>query len=133
MRSLKDYSAKITPHLLPSVSYALPALLLITLVYMILNATIFGTWPTPGSPPHEYYAEEDRVRLLWHRGTHKGPFTVQVAQGGDFKNPVFTKKTKQTKLLLPRLKPGKRYCWRAVAHDRAPVSCFHTSHRLVAY
>ena len=126
-------ATKARRYALPAISYGVPGLLLLVLVFQLSTAAAFGVAPGPTVPPDGYAASEDRVTLYWRRGSHEGAFTVQVAEGMSFDKPVFSKKTSQTTLMLPRLEPGKEYCWRVLDEDGARHACFTTQATFVPY
>ena len=115
------------------VSYGVAGALVLLVVYEILAGTILGVDPAPQIPPDGYVADETRIVLSWRKGNHKGEFNVQVAMNGDFHNPVLDKTTKETRLTLPKLKRGEKYCWRVLATDKARISCFTTTGDMVPY
>jgi hypothetical protein len=119
----------------PAISYGVPGLMVLTVAGKIIWATAFGVDPAPLIPPVGYVADENRVALHWRRGDVEGELTVEVAKGDDFGNPVFSARSKDRKLVLPRLEPGQRYCWRVRADGDAGgvVSCFETSNATVTY
>jgi hypothetical protein len=114
--------------------YGLPALLGLVLLLELLGGAVFGDDPRPQIPPHGYLAHEDRVTLSWRRGDHQGSFRVQVAEAGQgFDAPVIDRTLGATRLTLPALDPGRRYCWRVLAESGATVTCFRTAPAYVAY
>lgn len=118
----------------PAISYGVPALLFLAIAFEILSATIFGVDPAPQIPPYGYVANENRVTLYWRKGDVEGELTVEVAQGQDFDNPVFSARSAAAKLVLPRLEPGEEYCWRIRNDDDVSAcSCFSTSEMTVTY
>ena len=126
-------AAKARKHAVAAISYGVPGLLLLVLAFKLATAAAFGVAPGPAVPPDGYVASEDRVTLYWRRGSHEGAFTVQVAVGTKFDAPVFIKKTTQTSLVLPRLEPGREYCWRVVEEPGARRACFTTQPAFVPY
>jgi hypothetical protein len=119
----------------PAISYGVPALLFLAIAFETVSAAIFGVDPAPQIPPYGYVANENRVTLHWRKGDVQGELTVEVAQGRDFDNPVFSARSKSEKLVLPRLDPGHEYCWRVrrADDDGGPYSCFSTSEMTVTY
>lgn len=126
-------AAKARKNAVPAISYGVPALLLLALAFKLVAATALGVEAGPTVPPDGYVASEDRVKLYWRRGSHMGDFTVQVAVGTKFDTPVFKKKTTETSLVLPRLEPGREYCWRVVEEPGARRACFTTQPMFVPY
>jgi len=128
-----DGAAKVDRYVAPAISYGVPALLFVTLAVKLVWAAIAGVAPGPTVPPDGYLAAEDQVHLYWRKGDHKGPFQIQVAKGTSFDAPVFEKQTTATDLVLPRLAPGQRYCWRVLDDAGARHACFTTSELFVPY
>lgn len=134
-QSLKSWwNSHTVPELIAGfVSYGLPSMLVVVLLTKLLPGVIYGAPAMPSIPPHGYVAVEDRVHLHWRRGNHEGEFHIQVSMDESFKEIVFERITSKLNLVLPRLKPGMRYCWRVLNNDRSPKSCFTSSSNFVPY
>jgi len=115
------------------VSYGLPLVAVAAVAGTLAVAFLIADPPRLQVPARGYVAHEPKVRLVWRRGDHQGPFTVQVAAGRDFSRPLVDHSTLETELVLPRLPAGGHYCWRVVATSSAEVSCFDTAPAVVAY
>ena len=116
-----------------AVGLGAPALLLLILLLQLLRGPLFGDSPRPQIPPDGYLAYESRVQLSWFKGDHTGLFQVQLAVGDDFDQPLVNRTVSESKLTLPALEPGRRYCWRVLAADDAKVTCFHTAASTLPY
>jgi len=105
--------------------YGVTAFLLFWCVFVIAAYLVTGDRPRPMSPPDGYVAEEPRVRLSWSPGGTGPAYDVLVGLGEDFSKPVFSRRVRGTAVVLPRLAPDTRYCWK-VDGRKGDVSCFRT-------
>ena len=113
--------------------YGVLTFLVAYLVIKVIVYWVSGDQPTPVNPPDGYVSHDARVRVAWSPSGQATSYQLEVAENGDFSNPVYTLKTGITAARLPPLEPGKRYCWRVLASDSARISCFHISDIQVLY
>lgn len=104
-------------------SYGIPGVLFVSIAVFLLAGAALDDQPVPLIPPSGYQAYEPSIALEWRPGDHKGAFRLQVAKERDFRAPIIDRETSQTRFKIPRPEPG-RYCWRVLASDGAPTSCF---------
>ncbi|MDJ0762201.1 MAG: fibronectin type III domain-containing protein [Myxococcota bacterium] len=114
--------------------YGLVVFLFAFLIYKAIAYCSFGDRPTPAVPPAESVIHHHYIRLSWSPGDASPPFRIQVAQNGDFSDPVLDRQVYKATAKLPPLEPGTRYCWRVFDDDQsARASCFKTADLILRY